>query len=347
MDLIQYQDFLIQTAKSLFEIDSPSGFTTKVSEYVYNTIKEMGYSVYCNNLGNVIVKVEGKDNSHPVALSSHIDTLGLMVRSITNDGQLMITPIGSPILPTLDGEYCNIYTRDGQIYTGTILSLSPAIHVFDDATTRPRDEQNMAVRIDEIVNTKEDVKALGIEAGDFVCYNPKTIFTESGFLKSRFIDDKGCAALLITILKIMEKQKLVPQNLTYFCFTTHEEIGYGGSTLPSDIEELLVVDMGCVGADLNCTEQQVSICAKDKVGPYDYEMTNNLIQLSKRHKINYAIDIYPSYSSDAAAMWRAGYNTRSALIGPGVHASHGMERTHIEGLINTMKLIVSYIGINE
>ena len=46
-------------------------------------------------------------------------------------------------------------------------------------------------------------------------------------------------------------------------------------------------------------------------------------------------------------MWRAGYDVRSALIGPGVHASHGMERTHIEGLMNTMKLIVSYIGINE
>lgn len=346
MNFKKYQDFLIQTAKSLFEIDSPSGFTTKVTEHVYNIVKEMGYSVYRNNLGNVIVKVEGKNNDHPVALSAHIDTLGLMVRSITNDGQLMITPIGSPILPTLDGEYCNIYTRGGQVYTGTILSLSPAIHVFPDATTRPRDEKNMSVRIDEVVKTKDDVKALGIESGDFVCYDSKTIFTKSGFLKSRFIDDKACAALLITILKMMKDENLKPKNLTYFCFTTHEEIGYGGATLPNDIEELLVVDMGCVGDDLNCTEQQVSICAKDNVGPYDYEMTNKLIQLSKENSIDYVIDIYPSYSSDAAAMWRAGHNTRAALIGPGVHASHGMERTHIDGLMNTIKLISLYIGIN-
>ena len=347
MNFELYKDFLVKTAKELLAIDSPSGFTKNVTDYVYNIVKEMGYTVRCNNLGNVIVTVEGNIDDHSVALSSHIDTLGLMVRSITNDGYLMTTPIGSPILPTLDGEYCRIHTHSGDIYTGTVLSLSPAIHVFPDASTRQRDDKNMAVRIDEVVHTKEEVKSLGIKAGDFICYDPKTTFTDSGFLKSRFIDDKGCAALLITILKIMKDENLIPKNLTYFCFTTHEEIGYGGATLPSDAEELLVVDMGCVGDDLSCTEQQVSICAKDNVGPYDYEMVNRLITLSEQFGINYTTDIYPRYSSDAAALWSAGYDTRAALIGPGVHASHGMERTHIDGLMNTMKLIASYIGINK
>ena len=345
MNLNQYKNYIIETAKSLFAIDSPSGFTNEVSNFVYNMASEMGYFVQKNNLGNVIVTVEGETNDYPVALSSHIDTLGLMVRSITSDGHLMITPVGSPILPTLDGEYCKIYTRGNKVYTGTVLSLSPAIHVFDDATTRPRDEKNMAVRIDEVVSSKDDVKKLGINTGDFVCYDPKTTFTESGFLKSRFIDDKGCAALLLTILKVMKEENIKPKNRTYFCFTTHEELGYGGATLPADAKELLVVDMGCVGDDLSCTEQQVSICAKDKYGPYDYDMTNLLIELSNKNEIDYAIDTYPRYASDAAAVWNAGHDTRAALIGPGVHASHGMERTHIDGLMNTMKLIASYIGI--
>lgn len=259
MKFESYKDFLIQTAKSLFEIDSPSGFTKEVTNFVYKTVTDMGYDAYCNNLGNVIVSVKGKSDEHPIALSSHIDTLGLMVRSIMDNGNLAISAIGSPILATLDGEYCRIHTRDGKAYTGTILSLSPAKHVHLDASTRPRDEKNMAVRIDAVVHSKEDVQKLGIEAGNFVCYDTKTTFTETGFLKSRFIDDKGCAALLITILKIMKDENIVPDNLTYFCFTTHEEIGYGGATLPSDIEELLVVDMGCVGEDLTCTEQKVSI----------------------------------------------------------------------------------------
>ena len=183
MNFEQYQNYLIDTASSLLSIDSASGFTTNVTDYLLKTVEELGYPAYRNNIGNVIVTVEGEDDTEPVALSAHVDTLGLMVRSITSDGMLMITSVGSPLLPSLDGEYCNIHTRDGKVYTGTILSLSPAIHVFPDASTRDRDEQNMAVRIDEIVHSKEDVEALGIHAGDFVCYDPKTTFTKSGFLK--------------------------------------------------------------------------------------------------------------------------------------------------------------------
>ena len=312
MNFEQYQDYLIDTATSLLSIDSASGFTSNVADYLLKTIEELGYPVYKNNIGNVIVTVEGEDDTEPVALSAHVDTLGLMVRSITSDGMLMITSIGSPLLPSLDGEYCNIHTRDGRVYTGTILSLSPAIHVFPDASTRDRDEQNMAVRIDEIVHSKEDVEALALE---------------------------------LTLLKIMKDNDIKPKHKTYICFSTHEEIGYGGATLPKDIKELLVVDMGCVGLDLTCTEEQVSICAKDSSGPFDYEMTTRLVNLAKKHNLDAVTDIYPRYSSDALAVWRAGYDTRAALIGPGVQASHGMERTHIKGLMNTLELCAAYLEL--
>lgn len=345
MNFKQYAKDAIEFSKGLFAIDSPTGFTEKVTEHVLETAKSMGYSAYRNNLGNVIVTVEGENNDKEVALSAHVDTLGLMVRSITAEGDLMFTVVGGPIVPTLDGEYCRIYTREGKVYTGTILSLSPAVHVHPDSETRVRDAANMAVRLDETVHSKEDVEALGISAGDFICYDPKTTVTESGFLKTRFIDDKACAALELTVLKLMKDHNVKPMYKTHLCFSVHEEIGYGGATLPKNIDELLVVDMGCVGCDLTCTEQQVSICAKDSMGPYDYEMTSRLIELSKKHGVDYAVDIYPRYSSDAGALWRAGYDTRSALIGPGVHASHGMERTHIDGLENTLKLMCAYLGL--
>lgn len=345
MNFDQYKDYLVQTATTLLSIDSPSGFTEKATDYILETAKNLGYSVRRNNLGNVYVTIDGENNDDAIALSAHVDTLGLMVRSITADGHLMVTPVGSPIFPTLDGEYCKIYTMEGKVYTGTILSLSPAIHVHKDASTRTRDAENMAVRIDEVVHSKEDVMSLGIRTGDFVCYDPKTTYTESGFFKSRFIDDKGCAALLITLMKIMKDYNLKPAKKTYLCFVTHEEIGYGGSTFPSDISEALIVDMGCVGEDLSCTEEQVSICSKDSVGPYDYNMNKKLVELSKKHDIDAVTDIYPQYGSDAAAMWKAGYDVRAALIGPGVHASHGMERTHIKGFLNTLKLICAYLKL--
>ena len=344
LDTQNCRELLMETAKRLLTIDSPSGFTDKVVAEAEAMARMLGYAARRTNKGNLILSVPGREAGKKVGLCAHIDTLGLMVRSITSDGMLMITRVGGPILPTLDGEYCRIYTRDGRVYTGTILSLSPAAHVFDDAATRPRDEKNLAVRIDEKVRSRADVEALGISAGDFVCFDPKTTVTDSGFLKSRFIDDKGSAACLLTLLKLMADQGLAPRYDTQVCFTVHEEVGHGGATLPA-VDELLAVDMGCVGDDLNCTEYQVSICAKDNNGPYDYGMVSRLVELAKTNGVDYAVDIYPHYGSDVAAAWKTGMDARGALIGPGVHASHGMERTHFDGMKATIDLVGLYLEL--
>ena len=335
---------LMDTARRLLTIDSPSGFTHRVVEEAETLAREAGCATRRTNKGNLIVEVPGREEGKRIGLCAHVDTLGLMVRSITSDGMLMITKVGGPILPTLDGEYCKIYTRDGRVYTGTILSLSPAAHVFDDAATRPREEKSLAVRIDEKVRKKADVEALGISAGDYVCFDPKTTVTDSGFLKSRFIDDKGSAACLLAQLRLMKEQGLSPRYHTQVCFTVHEEVGHGGATLP-EVDELLAVDMGCVGEDLTCTEYQVSICAKDSAGPFDYDMVSRLITLARDNGVDYAVDIYPHYSSDVAVAWKAGMDARGALIGPGVHASHGMERTHFDGMKATMDLVGLYLEL--
>ena len=344
MDISAYQSQLMKNAQELLCIDSPSGFTQAAAAFLSGFAARLGYETEMTNKGNVIVHIPGRESGKKVALCAHVDTLGLMVRSITADGQLKITRVGGPILPTLDGEYCTIRTRDGRSYTGTILSLSPASHVYDDAATRPRDEDGLAVRIDEVVKSREDVEALGIRAGDYVCIDPKTVVTGSGFLKSRFIDDKGSAACLLTLMQVLSDKGLKPMYDTRLIFSVHEEVGHGGATIPRDLDELLIVDMGCVGLDLTCTEYQVSICAKDSGGPYDYGMTTRLMNLARDNGVDYAVDIYPHYSSDATVAWRSGADVRAALIGPGVHASHGMERTHWEGMKNTMALCLLYLG---
>lgn len=201
----------------------------------------------------------------------------------------------------------------------------------------------MEVRIDEVVHSKADVEKLGINNGDFICIDTKTQITESGFIKSRFLDDKISATALMGVLKYLKDNNITPQRDLVIMFSTYEEVGHGASCLPEEVEELLAVDMGCIGTDLACTEQDVSICAKDSSGPYDYEMITRLVELSKENKLNYAVDIYPQYGSDVSAALRGGNDIKGALIGPGVHASHGMERTHYDGVESTMKLVVSYI----
>ena len=323
--------FLTDTLQKLLGQDSPTGFTEKVVTAAEKVARELGFAARRTNKGNLVVTIPGRETGRRVGLCAHVDTLGLMVRSVTADGMLMVTKVGGPLLPTLDGEYCRIYTREGKVYTGTVLSLSPSVHVQDDAATRPRDEKNMAVRIDEKVRSKEDVLALGIAAGDFICYDPKTTITDSGFVKSRFLDDKASAACLLTLLWQMRETGTLPRFETYITLTVHEEVGHGGSTLPT-VDELLAVDMGCIGEDLGCTEYQVSICAKDNGGPYDYDMVSRLVKLAH-------------YGSAVGAAWRAGMDCRAALIGPGVQASHGMERTHLDGLNATMDLASLYLEL--
>ena len=342
-DVNPYQDTVMYYAKALLEQDSPSGFTKKAADKADELAKELGFETYRPNKGGLTILVPGRDHSQKVGCAAHVDTLGLMVRSVMDNGWLAVTKIGGPLMPTLDGEYCRIYTRDGRQYTGTILSRSPAAHVEDDSATRPRDEANMAVRIDELVHNKAEVAALGIRAGDYICYDPKTTVTPSGFLKSRFLDDKASAACLLTALKVMTDKGQKPRWDTEITFTVYEEVGHGGAIFNPELKEMLAVDMGCIGEDLTCTEEQVSICAKDSGGPYDYDMVTRLINLSEDNGIDYAVDIYPHYSSDATVCWKAGRDTRCALIGPGVHASHGMERTHWKGLKAVIELIGLYL----
>lgn len=344
MQITDYRESLFDYCRRIFAVDSPSGYTASVMSLIRQIAEELGYSFALTRKGCAVITIEGRSAEKTVGLSAHVDTLGAMVRSVTSDGQLKFTPVGGPLLPTLDGEYCKIRTRSGETYTGTILSLSPAAHVYDDSRSRPRDADNMAVRIDEKVKTAEDVKALGIEAGDYIFLDPKTTVTPSGFLKSRFIDDKGSVACLMTALKIMREENLVPEYRTRFFISAYEEVGHGASWIPEDLSELVAVDMGCIGLDLNCTEYDVSICAKDSGGPYDYELTSRLVRLAKENGLSYAVDIYPFYGSDVGAALSAGHDIKGGLIGPGVHASHGMERTHAEGMENTIRLALLYLG---
>ncbi|NCB63363.1 MAG: M20/M25/M40 family metallo-hydrolase, partial [Clostridia bacterium] len=246
MDFNACKTYLMDYAQKLLTTDSPSGFTANAVTVAEGIAGELGYLTRRTNKGGLVIQASGRESGKKIGLCAHVDTLGLMCRAITEKGELMVTKIGGPILPTLDGEYCRIYTRDGRVYTGTILSLSPAAHVFDDALTRPRDDQNMAVRIDEKVKTDDDVRALGIEVGDYVCFDPKTTVTESGFLKSRFIDDKGSAACLLALLRLLKESGKKPRYDTEIHFTVYEEVGHGGATIPGDLDELLAVDMGCV-----------------------------------------------------------------------------------------------------
>ena len=336
----EYHEYIVEQTEKVIGIDSPTGYHYNVQKYLVDTIQAMGFEVRTLRKGGVIANLGGEGN--PLMMLAHVDTLGAFVHYIKGNGRLAISN-GTLNPNNIETENVRVITRSGAVYEGTIQLENASVHVNPDVNAE-RKFTNLEVVLDEDVTSKEDVEKLGICAGDFLAVEPRFQVTEKGYIKSRFLDDKASSGVLLGIAKyVSEHPGCLKRNVQLF-FTTFEEIGHGASAgIPEEIEDLLAVDMGCVGDHLACTEKQVSICAKDSSGAYHFEMTNELIEVAKEHGIDYAVDIYPSYGSDAGAALRSDKDVRYALIGQGVYASHGYERTHKDGMKQTFELALNYV----
>lgn len=334
---------ILKYIKDLCETPSPTGYTKRAEKYLMEEFEKMGYKPYQNHKGNVIVPIkEGTENG--LLLSAHVDTLGLMVRSIKANGRLRVTALGGYPLAYGEQENVTIITRSGKEYTGVFRINEPAVHGSTDPKEISRDDKNMEVVIDEITNSAEETEKLGISAGDFIAYDPR-FRVDNGFVKSRHLDDKASAGVLMALAKDIKENNININRPLYLAFTIYEEVGHGAASgHPEGITDMIAVDMGVVYDDLKTDETKVSICAKDSSGPYNYDLTNELIDEAKANDIDYAIDIYPLYGSDASAAVASANDFRHALVGSGVAASHGYERTHVNGLNGLYKLLKSYIS---
>ena len=337
---------MVEETKKILAIDSPSGYTADVADYVMKAYQKLGYEPKLTTKGGVLVALGGKDKKNAVMLEAHIDTLGAMVAEIKSNGRLRVTPVGGMNANNAEAENCRIHTRFGEkVYEGTLQLANASIHVNGDYNDKKRTFDETEIVLDEKVHSREDVEALGIMTGDIVCFDPRTTVTESGYIKSRFLDDKLSTAILLGFAKYVKDEDLKLSRKVYQHITVFEEVGHGAcASAPEDVEELLSVDMGCVGEGLECTDRQVSICVKDGHGPYHYDVVKSLIQAAKDNHIDYAADVYPYYGSDADAALSAGIDARHGLIGPGVYASHGYERSHKDAVAATLELLKAYLA---
>ena len=337
--------YILEQLQNLLAIDSPTGYTKNVTDYLMAEYEKLGYTPKRTVKGGVLTDLGGKDPDNAVFLEAHVDTLGAMVSQIKSNGRLAVSPLGGMNANNAEAENCRIITRFNGTYEGTCQLTDASVHVNGKYNETSRSFDVMEILLDEKVSTRDEVLALGIMEGDIVAFDPRTRITKSGYIKSRFLDDKLSAAILLGYARYLKEEHITPDRKIYQHLTVYEEVGHGGSaSIPQGVTEILAVDMGCVGEGLNCKEHQVSICAKDSGGPYSYDLVSQLITVAKRDGLDFAVDVYPYYGSDAEAGLKAGYDVRHGLIGSGVYASHGYERSHIEGVKNTFLLLKGYLG---
>ena len=329
--------------QDLLAIDSTTGQFRKIHDYMVNKIKSLGYECIETRKGGVLACLGGE--GEPLVITAHLDDIGLMVRHIKKDGSLMVCPVGGLHAESALHENIRLHTRDGKVITGAVQRDRASVHVTPDKyfEIAPNYEENVVVILDEDVKSDKDTEALGVQVGDMIALEPRYMYS-NGYIKARFIDDKAQVAILIELMKALKNEGLKLNRKVYMYFAAYEEIGHGTSWLPEDAADVLGVDIACVGPEQTTDERKVSIFCKDSRFPYHYEFNNELIEAAKKAGANYVLDIFtPHYGSDGDTSIVAGHDIRHACVGPGTRATHGYERSHIDGMNNTYALILAYI----
>ena len=336
--------YCVDVFQTLLGTDSTTGQYEEVQAVLCAELDALGFAYVKTHKGGVIAELGGQGNA--LAVTAHLDDIGLMVRHVNADGTLNVCPVGG-----LHPFYCvtenvRVHAWNGRVYTGTVCRTPNSIHVTEEELRNELGDfrKNVCVVLDENVKTAEDTKALGVDTGAVIALEPR--FTMSnGYLKSRFVDDKACAAVLLTAMKAIKENGLTPNRKVYAYFAVYEEIGHGTTWLPDGVKDILAVDIAPTGPDQNSDEHKVSVFAKDSRFPYHLGMAKELLAAGIAAGADCVTDIFtPHYGTDGDASVLAGYDIRHGAIGPGTANSHGYERTHIDGLENTYKLLMSYMG---
>ena len=340
-------DAQIDFLTGLLATPSPTGYHVEAVAYVREAFEALGVpglKLSQTNKGALLAVWEGDKHDAPRGVTAHTDTLGLMVKAIKPNGALKVDRLGGLMWAGAEFENVTVRTFDDRRYRGTFIPVNPSTHVNRNVNTQDRNAETMEVRLDARTSSADETKALGIDVGDFIFLDPRTEVTDTGFIRSRFLDDKACVANIYGALAALRDANVRPAQDTAFLISIYEEVGHGGASgWPFDLAELLSVDMGALGEGQTGDEFAVSICVKDSSGPYHFDMNSKLRHLAKKHDIQHRVDMYPYYMSDGSAYWRAGGDARVGLIGPGVASSHAYERTHRDALEHATHLIARYL----
>ncbi|MDY3052493.1 MAG: M42 family metallopeptidase [Ndongobacter sp.] len=329
-------------------VPSVGSDTARLREMIWDDLGRMGIERTRTRKGLIYATIRGRDDTRHRLVTAHIDTLGAMVKDIRDNGRLRLTQIGGYAWGSVEGENVTVFATGGKEVTGTLLPDKASVHVFsDEAREMLRTEDSVEVRLDADVRCRQDTLDLGIRVGDVVAFDTRTRFLEdSGYLKSRYLDDKVCVGIMYSAMKeLVESGEEIPFT-THFMFSDYEEIGHGAYGWPQECAEFLAVDIGPVGPGHTSDEKKVTIVAKDSRTPYSVPFRRRLERLAEEHHIDYATDVHFRYGSDACAAMQQGFDMDFACIGLGVDATHHYERTHVDGIQNNLDLLLAYVRSN-
>ena len=312
---------LIDTLKTLCALPGVSSHEDAVREYIRQDITPYARSIRVDAIGNLIAEKNGaRPVAHSLMLAAHMDEVGLMVHTITDDGYLKFSTVGGIDRRVLIGKRVLV----GPKMVAGVIGLK-AYHLTG------ADEEKKVPKLKEFyidigAKAAEDAKAW-VRPGDVAVFDSDVLTFGNGFLKAKAIDDRiGCAVMV----ELMKKD--LPMDCT-FVFTVQEEVGTRGAfgAAFSVKPDIALVLEGTTAADLPTTPARQRVCVPGK-GPvvpymdggtvYDRELFRLLRSLAKEHGIPWQTKEYVSGGTDAGAIQRSREGVRVAAISAAVRYLH-------------------------
>lgn len=332
------------TLLDLLAIPSPCGFTDEIVRYVSRCLDDIGVDYQITRRGTIRAVLEGNGDAPARALVTHMDTIGAMVRGIGDNGRLRVAPIGHWSSRFAEGTRVTVFSEKSA-HRGCFL---PTVNwgTSRDAGVEqvPVDWDHIELRLEESVFDADDVRALGIEIGDFIALESHPEVLENGYVVGRNLDNKaGTAAVIELLRKLVESGDPLPQN-TYVIFTVTETIGAGmGRAVLPDVSELVTVDFASTRSTEKSPFKRVTLASGDASGPYDYHLTAHLRRIAEHFDVPYQQRHLKAFHSDAASALIAGHDVRTAVLAYAGDASHSVERTHVDSLVNIVRMLQFYV----
>jgi peptidase M42 family hydrolase len=340
---MQYVELVLT---ELLEIPSPTGRTDHVTQYVGERLEELGLPFIITRRGLINATLEGRRSQARRAVVIHTDTIGCMVRNLKDNGRLEVKPVGTHSARFSEGAHVRIFTDDLEtVLTGQVLPLKASGHRYnDDVDLQGVGWDLVEVRVDEDVADAAGLRELGVDVGDFVALLSDPQVLPNGYVKARHLDDKaGVAATLGAFKAVVDAGIKVPVTV-HLLVTVTEEVGHGASHgVDPEVAEIVSIDAAVVAPGQQSRENAATVAMGDGVGPFDYHLTRKLTTLAAEHRVDAVRDVFDHYRSDVAAAVEAGAHARVALLGFGVDATHGHERTHLDGLEHLAQLVALYL----
>lgn len=331
----------------LLQTPSPTGRTDDIMKLLGEEVETLGLPARLTRRGVLHATLTGTRADLKRVVVVHADTIGCMVKTIKDNGRLEVVPLGTWASRFAEGARVQIFLDEpGVSFSGTILPLKSSGHAFSvEVDTQPSAWDNVEVRIDEPVSTADDVRAMGVQVGDFVAVDAQPIVTSSGYINARHLDNKaGIAAAMAAFKAVIDAGLDIPVTASLVC-TVAEEVGLGATNLGRDVAETLSIDAAVVAPGQHSREDTVNVAMHDQSGPFDYHLTRRMTAMCNHLGIPHTRDLFTYYRSDIAAALEAGAEMRAALIGFGTDASHGWERTHLDGIERVAQLVAGYLQV--